>query len=411
MREVVSLHVGQCGNQIGSAFWNLLLLEHEKTKDNDPALSSFFYHEPNNAGTRTKRGAGNEHVLKARALLVDMECGPLTETMKGPLGSLFADTQYIMDVSGAGNNFAHGYYHYGPLYHEKFLDHISHTVEACDSLQAFFLTHSLGGGTGSGVGTYLLRLLYDEYSKVTRFSTCVYPSEENDVITSPYNTIFATKELVQCADCVFPISNSSLFAISQLENPPDEDNKANGNGSGNGVKVAGLKSKSRSRGFDSVNHIVARMLCHLTASSRFNGEMNVDLNEIYTNLVPFPKLHFLMTALNVRYPPTTKQGKLRPPMGSGTTVGDHSRMALQRAFGDVTSARGQLSGLYTISNSGQSMEGVVTMASAFLARGKVKLSDFIGCVTAAQRNMRFPAWNQDACKVLYILFVCLFIRD
>ena len=51
-----------------------------------------------------------------RALLVDMECGPLTETMKSPLGSLLDETQFVMDVYGAGNNFAHGNREYGPKY-------------------------------------------------------------------------------------------------------------------------------------------------------------------------------------------------------------------------------------------------------------------------------------------------------
>ena len=82
------MHVGQCGNQVGSSFWNLLLLEHEKTPDNDPALSSFFYFQPS-----TKQKAS--HVMKARALLIDMECGPLTETMRGPLGALFDETQVV----------------------------------------------------------------------------------------------------------------------------------------------------------------------------------------------------------------------------------------------------------------------------------------------------------------------------
>jgi tubulin epsilon len=40
--------------------------------------------------------------MKARALLIDMECGPLQETMRSPLGSLFDDTQFVMDVYGAG---------------------------------------------------------------------------------------------------------------------------------------------------------------------------------------------------------------------------------------------------------------------------------------------------------------------
>jgi hypothetical protein len=40
-------------------------------------------------------------------------------------------------------------------------------------LQCFSLVHSLGGGTGSGVGTFLLPLLADEYPHVFRFVTCL----------------------------------------------------------------------------------------------------------------------------------------------------------------------------------------------------------------------------------------------
>merc|ERR1719505_422661 len=35
----------------------------------------------------------------------------------------------------------------------------------------------------------------------------------------------------------------------------------------------------------------------MTASLRFDGELNVDLGEFQTNLVPFPRLHFMTTAL------------------------------------------------------------------------------------------------------------------
>ena len=38
-------------------------------------------------------------------------------------------------------------------------ENIQNAVEKCDSLQSFFLMHSLGGGTGSGLGTYILGLL------------------------------------------------------------------------------------------------------------------------------------------------------------------------------------------------------------------------------------------------------------
>jgi tubulin epsilon len=82
--------------------------------------------------------------MKARALLIDMECGPLTETMRSPLGALFEETQYVMDVYGAGNNFANGHFVYGPQYRAKFEESLRKNIELCDSLQTFFVLHSLG---------------------------------------------------------------------------------------------------------------------------------------------------------------------------------------------------------------------------------------------------------------------------
>ena len=56
--------------------------------------------------------------------------------------------------------------------------------------------------------------------------------------------------------------------------------------------------KARGKAFDGMNGIAANMLLHLTSSVRFEGALNVDLNEITTNLVPFPRLHFLLASLS-----------------------------------------------------------------------------------------------------------------
>lgn len=40
-----------------------------------------------------------------------------------------------------------------------------------------------------------------------RFSTCVFPSVDDDVITSPYNSMLALNELIEHADCVLPVDN------------------------------------------------------------------------------------------------------------------------------------------------------------------------------------------------------------
>lgn len=62
-------------------------------------------------------------------------------------------------------------------------------------------------GTGSGLGTFVLQVLEDEFPDVHRLVTSVYPSGEDDVITSPYNSVLAMKELSEHADCVLPIEN------------------------------------------------------------------------------------------------------------------------------------------------------------------------------------------------------------
>lgn len=95
MRETITIQVGQCGNQIGNQFWSKLVTEHEHTPDNDEALSAFFRFVPDKRNRST--------VMKARALLIDMECGPLQETMKSALGSLFDEAQFVMDVYGSGS--------------------------------------------------------------------------------------------------------------------------------------------------------------------------------------------------------------------------------------------------------------------------------------------------------------------
>lgn len=79
--------------------------------------------------------------------------------MQGPLGGLFDARSMLTDVSGAGNNWAHGFHVYGPQYRDSILDLVRAEAEQCDSLQGFLLVHSLGGGTGSGLGSYLLSAL------------------------------------------------------------------------------------------------------------------------------------------------------------------------------------------------------------------------------------------------------------
>ena len=102
---------------------------------------------------------------------------------------------------------------YGPKYKDDIEEKVRQAAEKCDSLQGFFFLHSLGGGTGSGLGTYILDDLADLYPSVFKFSACVFPSEDDDVITSPYNSMLALNVLINSADCILPVDNQALFDI------------------------------------------------------------------------------------------------------------------------------------------------------------------------------------------------------
>ena len=55
--------------------------------------------------------------------------------------------------------------------------------------------HSLGGGTGSGLGSLLLEKLSEEYSDKLAFNFSILPGSTNggvsDVVTEPYNAIMS----------------------------------------------------------------------------------------------------------------------------------------------------------------------------------------------------------------------------
>jgi tubulin epsilon len=151
------------------------------------------------------------------------------------------------------------------LYAEKILEQIRRQAEFTDSLQSFLLLHSLGGGTGSGLGTYILPLLEDHYPDVYRFTSAVFPSEDDDVITSPYNSVLSLGQLIEHSDCVLPIDNQSLMDITNRIHVKSSKS---------------LTSETQGKPFDGMNNIAAHLLLNLTCSMRFGGALNVDLNGI-----------------------------------------------------------------------------------------------------------------------------------
>jgi tubulin epsilon len=55
--------------------------------------------------------------------------------------------------------------------------------------------------------------LQDEFPGVFRFTASVFPSEDDDVVTSPYNALLAAAVLAETSSCALPLENQALLDI------------------------------------------------------------------------------------------------------------------------------------------------------------------------------------------------------
>lgn len=78
---------------------------------------------------------------------------------------------------GAGNNWACGYSQGDRLYEEVF-DIIDREADGSDNLEGFTLCHSIAGGTGSGLGSYILEKLNDRFPKKLIQTYSVFPNQD-----------------------------------------------------------------------------------------------------------------------------------------------------------------------------------------------------------------------------------------
>lgn len=172
MREIVHIQTGQCGNQIGAKFWEVISDEHGIDPSGAYVGESDYQLERINV--YYNEAHGGKYV--PRAVLVDLEPGTMDSVKAGPFGQLFRPDNFVFGQSGAGNNWAKGHYTEGAELVDSVLDVVRKEAENCDCLQGFQVTHSLGGGTGAGLGTLLISKIREEYPDRMMCTFSVVPS-------------------------------------------------------------------------------------------------------------------------------------------------------------------------------------------------------------------------------------------
>ncbi|CAI7920609.1 unnamed protein product [Closterium sp. NIES-54] len=101
----------------------------------------------------------------------------------------------------------------------------------------------------------------------------VYPSPQvSTSVVEPYNSVLSTHSLLEHTDVAVLLDNEAIYDICRrsldIERPT----------------------------YTNLNRLVSQVISSLTASLRFDGALNVDVTEFQTNLVPYPRIHFMLSS-------------------------------------------------------------------------------------------------------------------
>ena len=131
----------------------------------------------------------------------------------------------------------------------------------------------LGSDLGSGLGSLLLERLSVDFPKSSKLCFTVYPSPQiSTAVVEPYNSVLTTHSLLEHAEVVNVLDNEAVYGICK-----------------NNLDVARPTYRN-------LNRLICQVISSMTASVRFSGQLNVDINEFQTNLVPYPRIHFMLSS-------------------------------------------------------------------------------------------------------------------
>jgi tubulin alpha len=115
--------------------------------------------------------------------------------------------------------------------------------------------------------TYCFEL--ENFSAMDFFGMCWQVST---AVVEPYNSVLSTHSLIEHTDVSVLLDNEAIYDICKKSLDIDRPTYTN------------------------LNRLVSQVISSLTASLRFSGALNVDITEFQTNLVPYPRIHFMLSS-------------------------------------------------------------------------------------------------------------------
>ncbi|XP_075228496.1 tubulin delta chain-like [Lycorma delicatula] len=211
----ICLQFGQCGNQLGFEFFTVLYNDISSSDVGTSLKSNLSYCSKSRQKWFRQEESGK---CIARSVLIDTE----NKVIKNLKNQTKSNSNWKFDTSncisgntgGAANNWALGYCVRGPDICENAIDVIRRECERCDRLQSILSFSSSAGGTGSGVGSYVMEKLCDELPNKCLMNFLVLPLELGETVTQNYNTLFNISKLYDKTDAIFFLENDYYHKIT-----------------------------------------------------------------------------------------------------------------------------------------------------------------------------------------------------
>ncbi|NXE63534.1 TBD protein, partial [Calcarius ornatus] len=217
--SIVTVQLGQCGNQIGHEVFSALcsdirgthgLCSKEENQSYQDCCKERFFCQEESA------------VPVARAVLVDMEPKVISQALSMAASSglwSYSSRSHFCQKQGSGNNWANGYCVHGPRHKEAIMDLVQREAERCDRLGGFFTIMSMAGGTGSGLGAFVTQCLRDAFPTSFILNHVIWPYGTGEVIVQNYNSVLTLSHLYHSSDALLVHENDVIHKIcAQLMN-------------------------------------------------------------------------------------------------------------------------------------------------------------------------------------------------
>ncbi|KAK9302104.1 hypothetical protein QLX08_005823 [Tetragonisca angustula] len=257
---MLTIQFGQCGNQLGHTLFSEILSDLECTNTGVSYNTNYQYSEETFNKWFSGISKNNEHL--ARAVLVDTEQKVINKIYNDKNTSWTYSTRNVICQAegGCANNWAFGYLIKGYELSDVILNCIRQEVEKLDYFDGFLLLLSSAGGTGSGIGSYITKLLRKEYGKRSIVNTTVLPFSFGEVCTQNYNTLLTLAKLYNESDINILIENEQMYNIctNSLKKSPTSLRDMN--------KVISEKLLAVFQPVDHINHninsLLSQIACH-----------------------------------------------------------------------------------------------------------------------------------------------------